>query len=107
MKLFAVFLFLPLGAFAAERVPWTTSRVTGSPEPPPPYFAEVVWPHLRFDNVLDVAHLPSGRRIFLVGRKGEILSLPDDLGAEKPEPVIFGDLGKAVPNFENLFGMTF
>ena len=107
MKLFVAFLFLPLGAFAAERVPWKTSRVTGSPEPPPSYLAEVIWPHLRLDNVLDVAHLPSCRRIFLVGRKGEILSLPDDLETEKPKPVIFGDLGKAVPNLENLLGMTF
>ena len=32
----------------AKRVPWTTSRLTGSPDPPPPYRIEQVFARLRF-----------------------------------------------------------
>src|SRR5262245_55061570 len=30
------------------RVPWTTSRIVGSPEPPPPYRNERAFPNLQF-----------------------------------------------------------
>ncbi|HKB40745.1 MAG TPA: hypothetical protein VKD72_30245, partial [Gemmataceae bacterium] len=36
-----------------KRVPWTTSRVKGSPEPPAPYRTEVVFPKLKFFEPLD------------------------------------------------------
>src|SRR5258708_1564345 len=31
-----------------KRMPWTTSRVTGSPEPPSPYRTERIFPKLKF-----------------------------------------------------------
>ena len=101
------FLLLAIVASAAERKPWTSSNVKGSPDPPPPYVAEQFWSHLQLNKVLDVAHLPSAGQIFLVGQKGKILSLPADLDAKEPQPVIFGDLSKTVPRFQNLYGMTF
>ena len=33
-----------------KRVPWTTSRLTGTPEPPPPYRIERAFPKLHFKN---------------------------------------------------------
>ncbi len=30
-----------------KRVPWTTSKVVGSPEPPPPYKTELAFPSCR------------------------------------------------------------
>ena len=33
-----------------KRVPWTTSRVIGSPEPPSPYMPALAFPHLEFDH---------------------------------------------------------
>ena len=50
----------------AERVPWTTSRITGSPEPPPPYQTERIYPRLKFTNPLDVAYAPGCDRLFVM-----------------------------------------
>lgn len=102
------FLFLTvLVASAVERTPWTSSKVKGSPDPPPPYMAEQFWSHLQLNKVLGSVYLPSAGQIFLVGQKGQIFSLPADLDAKEPQPFTFGDLSKAVPQFQNLYGMTF
>jgi len=41
-------------ALAAEpsRAPWTTSKVVGSPDPPPPYKVVRVHPNLKFNRPL-------------------------------------------------------
>src|SRR5262245_53367754 len=41
-----------------RRVPWTTSRLTGSPDPPHPYRIERAFPRLRFKNPLLLARAP-------------------------------------------------
>ena len=49
-----------------KRVPWTTSKVKGSPEPPPPYRTEIAFPKLKFDEPLELSIVPgsepAGRR---------------------------------------------
>src|ERR1700682_947164 len=42
----------------AQRTPWTTSRLTGSPEPPHPYKIERVFPKLTFKNPLLLTMAP-------------------------------------------------
>ena len=42
----------------AMRVPWTTSRISGSPEPPAPYRIERVFPKLTFKNPLLLTNAP-------------------------------------------------
>src|SRR6476659_4290366 len=41
-----------------RRAPWTTSRLTGSPEPPPPYRAVPAFPKLKFGPLVDLAAVP-------------------------------------------------
>ena len=91
---------------AQERTPWTTSRITGSPESPPAYVAEPLWTNLNLDNILEIAHLPEARRIFLVAQKGTILSLPDDTRNE-PESIVFAELSKSIVHLTNVYGLTF
>jgi len=91
---------------AETRQPWTTSNIIGSPEPPPPYVAEPVWPELKIDNFLDIAHLKEKNRIILVGRHGTLLSLPDDPMA-KLDTKVFAELGKSIPNLKDVYGLTF
>src|SRR5579871_3233091 len=56
----------PDAPFGLERrIPWTTSGVVGSPEPPLPYRTERVFPRLRFDRSLDLAGAPGGKRWFI------------------------------------------
>ncbi len=58
----------------AKRKPWTTSRVTGSPEPPPPYRTERVFTHLKFNLPVALAAAPGSDRMFVVEQEGKIFS---------------------------------
>jgi glucose/arabinose dehydrogenase len=100
------FALLAVTISAQERTPWTTSRITGSPETPPAYVAEPLWTDLNLDKILEIAHLPEARRIFLVAQKGTILSLPDDTRNE-PESIVFAELSKSILNLTNVYGLTF
>src|ERR1041385_7116088 len=66
----------------AQRVPWTTSRVHGSPEPPAPYRVERAFPKITFAAPLDVVALPNTNRLVVVEQKGRLLSLPNDESCE-------------------------
>src|SRR5262245_35846862 len=63
-------------AFGLEkRVPWTTSKVIGSPEPPPPYKTEPAFPRLpKFEEPLDLTFAPGTNRLFVAERWGKIYS---------------------------------
>src|SRR5262245_28955476 len=80
-----------------KRVPWTTSRVTGSPEPPPPYRTENAFPKLKFDEPLDMEAAPQADRLFVIERYGKIFSFPNDSKVEKPD--LFLDLDKVLYGF--------
>jgi uncharacterized repeat protein (TIGR03806 family) len=58
-----------------KRVPWTTSRIQGSPEPPPPYTTELAFPKLpKFEEPLDLTYAPGTNRLFVAERWGKIYS---------------------------------
>src|SRR5437867_3126915 len=58
-----------------KRVPWTASKVIGSPEPPPPYKTEPAFPNLpKFEEPLDLTYAPGTDRLFVAGRWGKIWS---------------------------------
>ena len=87
------------------RVPWTTSRVVGSPEPPPPYRSEHVLQQLTFRNPVVLTSEPTLDRMFVAELNGMIYSFPEDSQAETPD--VFFDLKTAVPEMRQLYGMTF
>src|SRR6185312_3286708 len=62
-------------AFAA-RVPWTSNKVAGSPNPPAPYTVQRLYPKLRFTNPVDVATMPGSDRIFVLEQAGKLYSFP-------------------------------
>ncbi len=96
-------------AFGLEkRVPWTTSKVIGSPEPPPPYKTELAFPKLpKFEEPLDLTYAPGTNRLFVAGRWGKIWSFVNkkdvdkaDLALEfKPKKVIYATTFH--PDFKN------
>lgn len=67
----------------AKRIAWTTSRVTGSPDPPPPYRVRRTFPQLKVANPISVAHEPGTDQLLLVHQlwpwvgPGRILRLKD------------------------------
>jgi uncharacterized repeat protein (TIGR03806 family) len=81
-----------------KRVPWTTSRVKGSPEPPRPYITEVAFPKLPpFASPLDATGAPDLDRLFVAERFGKIFSFPLDPKATDAKLLI--DLKKTVYAF--------
>lgn len=66
-------------AFGIEkRVPWTTSRVAGSPEPADPFVASAAYPKLKFDAPLHVESSVDGKRWFVCQHMGLIYSFPSE-----------------------------
>lgn len=69
-----------------KRVPWTTSKVIGSPEPPPPYKTESAFPKLpKFDEPLDMTYAPGTNRLFVAERMGKIYSFVNQQDADKTD----------------------
>ncbi|MGZ8938502.1 MAG: PQQ-dependent sugar dehydrogenase, partial [Limisphaerales bacterium] len=83
MKLTVLFFFLLSLAIeisrAAERVPWTTSRVLGSPEKPYEFKLERRFSALSFTNPVDLAYSRELKR-WLLGEQGGKLFSFDESG---------------------------
>src|SRR5437868_390570 len=67
-----------------RRIPWTTSRVIGSPDPPLPYRVRRAFPRLKVPCPIAVAHEPGSDRLLLLHQlfpwngQGKILRIKDD-----------------------------
>src|SRR5437667_2332463 len=74
----------------SKRVPWTTSRLTGSPDPPPPYKIVRAFPKLTFKNPLLLRNAPGTERLFIGEQAGKLYSFPNNQGVAKAD--LFFDL---------------
>jgi putative heme-binding domain-containing protein len=97
-----------------ERVAWTTSRVTGSPEPPPPYRIERVFPGLSFSKPLLITGAPGTSRLFVGEHAGKLYSFPNDPACKKAD--LFLDLTTELRSWDRagkvkgvgaVYGLTF
>ncbi|HLJ96817.1 MAG TPA: PQQ-dependent sugar dehydrogenase, partial [Gemmataceae bacterium] len=81
------------GPAKAVRLPWTTSRVVGSPDPPPPFKVVRAFPNLKFTHPLLMARPPGSDRLFVGEQDGVLYSFVDrpDARAE-----LFCDLRKEI-----------
>ncbi|MCI0641594.1 MAG: PQQ-dependent sugar dehydrogenase [Gemmataceae bacterium] len=67
-----------------KRVPWTTSKMVGFPEPPPPYTTEPAFPKLpKFEEPLDMTYAPGTNRLFIAERWGKIYSFVNIKNVDK------------------------
>lgn len=85
-----------------ERAPWTASRLTGSPEPPPALRSERVFPALNFKAPVQLVPFPDRSRWALVEEKGMIYSFRNDPAVEKFEVML--DLRKEIRNLDKVEG---
>src|SRR6184192_954988 len=73
-----------------HRIPWTTSRVFGSPDPLP-YTVEKVFTNLTWKEPVFITPEPDSKRLLVVLAGGEkerpskIMTLMDELNADKSE----------------------
>ena len=88
-----------------RRVPWTTSRITGSPDPPLPYKIEPVFPKQKFTNPVILTSAPGTDRLFVVELKGKIYSFSSRDGQKAAQLVT--DLGPAIKDFNQVYGLAF
>lgn len=93
------------GAPALERVPWKTSHIQGSPEPPPPFRVERAYPKLTFTSPLDAVVIPGTKRIVVVQQHGKLFSIPNEESTEQAE--VFADLKQFDPEVAESYGMAF
>jgi len=80
-----------------KRIPWTTSRVVGSPNPPPPYRVKRAFPDLNIPCPIGVAHQPGSDRLILINQlrpwsgAGRVLRIKDDPAARDAEELLAVD----------------
>lgn len=78
-----------------KRALWTTSKIKGSPEPPPPYRSEVAFPKLpAFASPLDMAAVPGSDRLAVAERFGKIFTFANNPQTDKADLAL--DLKKTV-----------
>src|SRR6516165_5893328 len=82
----------------SKRVPWTTSRLTGSPDPPPPYKIVRAFPKLTFKNPLLLRNAPGTDRLFIGEQEGRLYSFPNDQNVSKAD--LFLDLTKEIHSWD-------
>lgn len=88
-----------------ERIPWTTSRIHGSPEPAKPYVAARVYPTLEFKDATEIRFDASSKRWFVLERTGKIFSFPHEGSIAEADLIV--DLKALHPDLDNLYGFAF
>lgn len=96
---------VPVIGQSNERVPWMTSRLLDTPEPPLALRTRPAFPNLRFDHPLDVAPYPDGERLAIVQLRGKIYLFPNDESVEEAQ--LFFDIRKHEPQLQDAYGITF
>ncbi len=76
-----------------RRIPLTTSRVVGSPDPPPPYRVRRLYPKLKLNFPIAVVRQPDSDRLLLISETwpyapAAILRIKDDANTEQTEKLL-------------------
>jgi glucose/arabinose dehydrogenase len=76
-----------------KRIPLTTSRVVGSPDPLPPYRIKKAFPKLKLNFPIGIAHQPGSDRILVITQKSSygavrVQRFVDDLDVSEAETLL-------------------
>src|SRR5262245_20152501 len=83
------------------RKPWTTSRVVGSPDPPPPLKVIRAFPNLKFTKPVLMARCPGSNRLFVGEHAGVLYSFANSPDARAE---LFCDLREEIKTIHLLPG---
>jgi putative heme-binding domain-containing protein len=81
-----------------RRIPWTTSRIQGTPEPPHPYLLVPAFPNLRFSDPMQVRWSPALKRYFVCELQGKIWSFAPEEDVASADLVV--DLKREIKSFD-------
>ncbi len=71
-----------------SRIPWTTSKIVGTPEPPAPYRTQQVFSKLKFNEPLAMASAPGSNRLLVVERRGKLYTFENSPTVEKADLLV-------------------
>ncbi|MEK6235363.1 MAG: PQQ-dependent sugar dehydrogenase, partial [Planctomycetales bacterium] len=105
-------LVLGVGALTAaerigisKRVPWTTSKIKGAPDPPPPYRTVRIYSQLNFDQPVDLVRIPGTKWNCIVERKGKIHLFQEEQDQEADQ--LFLDGAREIEGLNAAYGLAF
>lgn len=90
-----------------KRVPWTTSRLIGSPQPPLPYSIERAFPDLAFETPVELVAIPGTNRLLVLEVKGKVYSFENRADVNNADRDLFADAATLHPQFNLLYGFAF
>jgi len=88
----------------ARRIPWSGSKITGTPDPPPPYTVEQAFPHLKFEFPVVLVRAQGTDRLFLGDLKGRIYSFANDPNCKQADLAL--DVAKLHPELTMFYGLV-
>src|SRR5262249_12364676 len=89
----------------SSRIPWTSSKIAGTPEPPPPYAVEPAFPNLKFRFPVVLVPAKGTDRLFVGELQGRVVSFPNDPKSTKTDLAL--DLAKVHPDLTMFYGLIF
>jgi putative heme-binding domain-containing protein len=89
---------------SGPRAAWTSSKLAGSPEPPPPYKIVDAYPKQRFSRPIQAVSARGDDRLFVGELGGKIWSFPDRADAEGRD--LFCDLSRR-EGWASLYSLAF
>jgi uncharacterized repeat protein (TIGR03806 family) len=99
--------------YGSWALPWRTSRVVGTPEPPPPLTPRRILPGIAFQNPTVLTTAPTIDRFFVAEQMGKIFSVPRHEHSAKAD--LFLDTTQCLAawpegeqlQYEGLYGLAF
>lgn len=88
-----------------QRIAWTTSRMFGAPDPPPPYRVVQAFPKLQFTKPVCITRAPGTERLFVAQQGGKIFSFVNDPNCQQSDLVV--DLKAVRSKLGSIYGLAF
>ena len=88
-----------------KRIAWTTSKMVGAPEPPPPYKVQPAFPKLKFARPVLITNVPATDRLIVADQSGKVFSFPNDPKCDKLNLAL--DLKLKYPKLTAIYGLAF
>lgn len=86
---------------------WTTSKITGSPQPPSPFVTERIFPSLSFAEPCELVAVPGTNRLLVIEVKGKLYTFENKPNEENLTTDLFADVTQLDPKFFRVYGLAF